>query len=63
MALNIETKVIGKVLTVTIDLSKDFGPSKSGKTTIVASTQGNIPVPDADGLILGVNAYKSRKLA
>ncbi len=35
-------------LTIKVDLSKDFGPSKSGKTIIVASTEGNVSVPERD---------------
>ena len=29
---NVETKIDGKILTIKVDLSKTFGPSKSGKT-------------------------------
>jgi hypothetical protein len=35
-------------------------PSKSGKTMIVASTNGNIPTVaeyDGQGIVIGVNAY------
>lgn len=53
---NIETKIDGNKLTVVIDLSKTFGPSKSGKSTTIASTQGNQQV--APGVSLGVNVYK-----
>ena len=45
---NIEMTVEGETLTVKIDLSKDFGPSKSGKTIIIASTEGNVSVPERD---------------
>jgi len=54
---NVETKIEGTKLIITVDLSKTFGPSKSGKTIIVASTEGNIKVGDAT---LGLNVYKSR---
>jgi hypothetical protein len=53
---NIEIKKEKTLLHITIDLSKTFGPSKSGKTTIVASTEGNIDV--GDGVKIGINAYK-----
>jgi hypothetical protein len=37
---NVEMKVEGSVLTIRVDLTKRHGPSKSGKTTIIASTDG-----------------------
>jgi hypothetical protein len=55
---NVETKVTGKILTITIDISQDHGPSSSGKTTIVGSTNGNQEV--APGVYLGVNCYKKK---
>jgi hypothetical protein len=53
---NIEMKVDGTVLTVKIDLAKNFGPSSSGKSIIIASTEGNIAV--APGIMAGINVYK-----
>ena len=35
---NVEMRVEGGKLIITADLSKDYGPSKSGKTTIIATT-------------------------
>ncbi len=54
---NIDLKVKDKILTITIDLNKEFGRSKSGKTIIVASTEGNVPVPGAENIKVGVNVY------
>ena len=34
---NVHMSVDGNILTITVDLSKDFGPSSSGKTIIIAS--------------------------
>ncbi|HTC22379.1 MAG TPA: hypothetical protein VK859_16110 [bacterium] len=56
---NVEIKVEGNILTLKIDLSKEFGPSASGKTTIIASTEGNISVPDRDEKV-GLNVYKKK---
>jgi len=58
---NIQVKVSpdGSQLQVTIDLEQDFGPSKSGKTTIIASTEGNQSITP-DGVVLGLNVYKKR---
>jgi hypothetical protein len=56
---NIEQKIEGNTLILRIDLSKRNGRSKSGKTTIIASTGGNVPIlaPDGSRVFLGVNAY------
>ena len=45
------------VLTIEIDLEKEFGKSKSGKTIVVASTKGNKAIEDT-GCIIGLNVYK-----
>lgn len=50
--------VEGNILTVKVDLSKDFGPSKSGKTISVASTLGNKKVPGNEDTFIGVNVYR-----
>jgi hypothetical protein len=52
---NIECSVEGSKMTLVIDLSKDFGPSASGKTVIIASSEGNKEVGDVR---VGVNVYK-----
>lgn len=55
---NIEMKVKGNKLTIEIDLSKEFGQSSSGKSTIVASSGGNVSVPDHEDIKIGINVYK-----
>ena len=45
-----------KIMTIKIDLKEEFGPSSSGKTIIIASTEGNQPVEDE--IMLGLNVYK-----
>lgn len=57
---NVDIEVRGSKLVITCDLDKDFGPSKSGKTTIIASTDGNIGLPGKPDIKLGLNLYKSR---
>ena len=57
---NVNFKVNGTTLTIEVDLSKSFGPSKSGKTTIIASTLGNVNVPGGGGVVCGLNIYKTR---
>ena len=56
---NVSMSVKGNKLTIEVDLAQDFGKSASGKTTIIASTQGNQPVPGTNtGAIIGLNIYK-----
>ncbi len=55
---NIQIEVKDNIAVITIDLSKDCGPSKSGKTIVVATTRGNVPIPGAENIRLGINCYK-----
>ena len=50
----------GNILTIKVDLSKDFGPSASGKTIIIASSEGNQPVPGKEAVKIGLNVYKKK---
>lgn len=56
---NVEMKRDGDKLIITVDLTRDLGPSSSGKTTVIASTRGNAKVPDSDAMI-GLNVYRRR---
>jgi hypothetical protein len=59
--LNVKTEVVGKILTITVDLSKRHGASASGKTTIIASSQGNQKLPHPfENVAFGVNVYTNR---
>ena len=58
--LNADMRIDGDILTITVDLAKDHGPSKSGKTIIIASTQGNKPI-GTTGAVIGLNIYRSGK--
>jgi hypothetical protein len=57
---NVEMTVNGNVLTIKVDLSKEFGPSSSGKTIIIASTEGNAAIPDREGVKVGLNVYRKK---
>ena len=57
---NVEMSVDGNTLIIKVDLSKEFGPSSSGKTIIIASTEGNQSVPEKDGVKVGLNVYKKK---
>ena len=54
---NMKMKVEGTILTITVDLSKEQGRSKSGKTMIIATSAGNKPIPASDAII-GLNIYR-----
>tara|TARA_R110000803_G_scaffold17804_1_gene47853 strand:- start:1299 stop:1511 length:213 start_codon:yes stop_codon:yes gene_type:complete len=55
---NVKIDKTKNIITITIDISKDFGPSASGKTIVVASTQGNIVVDPETQMKLGLNCYR-----
>jgi len=56
-------KLEGDILTIKVDVTKEFGPSSSGKTIIIASTEGNISIPDKDEIKIGLNVYKKKPVA
>lgn len=53
---NITMTVSGTILTIAVDLSKTYGPSSSGKNIVIASTEGNVSIPDREEKI-GLNIY------
>ena len=55
---NVSMKVVKDKLVVTIDLTKNHGPSNSGKTIGIASTRGNKEIEGHEGVFIGVNVYK-----
>jgi hypothetical protein len=57
---NIEMTTEGSILTIKVDLSKDFGESKSGKSITVASTEGNISIPGDEEIKIGLNIYRKK---
>ena len=57
---NVDMIVDGNILVIKVDLSKTFGPSASGKTEIIATTAGNVSVPDSDDIKIGLNIYKKK---
>ncbi len=56
---NVQMTVEGDILTIRVDLSKEFGPSASGKTIIIASTEGNLAVPEREEKV-GLNVYRKK---
>ncbi len=54
---NIQGRIEGNTLILEIDLTQNFGLSGSGKSTIVATSRGNVAIPGA-GVKMGLNIYK-----
>lgn len=57
---NVEIKKASNILTITVDLSKNSGPSKSGKSIVIASTLGNTLIDPEKKIYLGLNVYSTR---
>lgn len=56
--MNYKATVNGNTLTITVDLSKRLGPSKSGKSEVIATTSGNKSMlVDGKEIKLGLNVY------
>lgn len=48
-----------KELVIRVDLLKEFGQSKSGKSTTIATTEGNYKMNEE--CVVGLNVYKPVK--
>ncbi len=47
------------ILTIKVDTKEDFGPSASGKSTIIASSSGNAKINiNGEEVFLGLNLYR-----
>ena len=57
---NVQMEVEGNVLILKVNLADEFGPSASGKTIIIASTEGNISAPENKDIKIGLNVYRKR---
>lgn len=57
---NVEMKVEGNILVIKVGLSNEFGPSSSGKTVIIASTEGNVSIPGMEDKKVGLNVYRKK---
>lgn len=56
---NVELSVNGNILSIKVDLTKEFGLSSSGRTIIIASTEGNFPLPGRTEVV-GLNVYRKK---
>ena len=57
---NVQMTVEGDKLTIVVDLTQEFGPSSSGKSITIASTEGNVAIPQREEIKIGLNIYKPR---
>jgi hypothetical protein len=57
---NIEIKIEGDQAIIKIDLSKEFGLSKSGKSQVIATSEGNVSIGFED-VKMGLNVYRPAK--
>lgn len=60
---NVKMTINGNKMIIEIDLDENFGVSGSGKSIIIASTEGNQPVPSMKyrNVKIGLNVYKPVK--
>ena len=54
---NVVVGVKKGIKTITVDLTKKGMPSKSKKSTVIASTYGNVTMPEL-GITIGLNIFK-----
>ena len=57
---NVEMEVVDNILTIKVDLTREFGPSSSGKTIIIATTEGNVSIPNHEDKKVGLNVYRKK---
>lgn len=57
---NVEMTTENNILSIKVDLTKEFGPSSSGKTIIIATTEGNVSIEGHDEIKVGLNVYKKK---
>lgn len=56
---NVTITTKGTTMTIVVDTTKDYGLSASGKSQIIASTEGNMPISVGDeNIIVGINIYR-----
>lgn len=55
---NCEMRLNGNILTITVDISQEYGKSSSGKSIIIASTEGNVSIPEKEDIKIGLNVYR-----
>jgi hypothetical protein len=54
---NVDLEIKGNILTIKVDLSKVGALSKSQKSRLIATTNGNITIPTTNNIRMGLNIY------
>lgn len=57
---NVVYHLQNEILTLTIDLTKDSGPSSSGKSNIIASTHGYATLDPENGIAFNLNVIQKK---
>jgi hypothetical protein len=57
---NVKMTREGDELVIRVDMSTRLGDSKSGKTVMIATTEGNVKVPGAGDVKIGLNIYEPK---
>lgn len=55
---NLDIKIKGNIMTITVDLSHEIGVSGSGKSTSIATTGGRKEIPGAEDKMIMCNIFK-----
>jgi len=55
---NVKTELKGKILTITVDLGTEYGISKSGKSRVIATSEGNQKIEGTEDIKIGLNIYR-----
>jgi hypothetical protein len=60
---NVKFEIRDDVLIINVDLKERHGASRTGQSVIVATTEGNHPLPGHPEMYFGMNVYvkKQRK--
>lgn len=58
---NVKFELEGNILKIMVDVTKDYGPSSSGKTNIVATTEGGQSIQDLEDIKVNLTVYKKVK--
>lgn len=58
---NVKISVEGSKMLIEVDLSQSGDVSKSGKSIVIASTEGNKSAPGTEDIKIGLNVYKPNK--
>jgi hypothetical protein len=56
---NVEMTLEENILIIKVDLNKEVGPSSSKKSIIIASTEGNVSIPNREEKV-GLNVYRTK---